>query len=297
MFEGFTDFVVEGPVEIRGKVGGSGDTALLLLHGYPQNHHEWAVVAPLLSKKFTVVCPDLRGYGQSGKPPDSGDAYSFRQMANDQVGVMRKLGFERFHVVGHGRGARTAHRLALDHPDSVLSASFLDIVPTLDMFARVDAQFARTYWHWFFLQLPSPFPERLIEGDPDHFYQASLFALGKMGPEDFDATQLEAYRRDWRSPDFIRGSCADYRAAAAVDLQLDRQDAGAMIEVPCLVLWGEQSTLAEAFDIPTVWKGRLARPSFASVPAGHFFVDQRPVEVADLLDGFLGKVVAQTSSS
>jgi haloacetate dehalogenase len=180
----------------------------------------------------------------------------------------------------------------LDHPDTVLSACFMDIVPTLDMFERVDAEFARTYWHWFFLQLPSPFPERLIEGNPDHFYQASLFALGKMGPEDFDAAQLEAYRRDWRSPDFIRGSCADYRAAAAVDLPLDRQDASAMIEVPSLVLWGEQSTLAQAFDIPAVWKRRLARPRFASLPAGHFFVDQRPYEVAAMLDDFLGTIAA-----
>jgi haloacetate dehalogenase len=169
----------------------------------------------------------------------------------------------------------------------VISTAFLDIVPTLDMFARVDAQFARIYWHWFFLQLPSPFPERLIEADPDHFYQASLFALGKMGPRDFDAKQLEAYRQGWRDPDFIRGSCADYRATAAVDLPLDQLDAEVIIQCPSLVLWGEQSTLAQVFDIPAVWKRRLARPVFASLAAGHFFVDQRPIEVAQILIDFL----------
>lgn len=197
MFEDFKDFTVTGDTDIVGKIGGSGPP-VLLLHGYPQNHWEWARVAPRLAERYTVVCTDLRGYGASGKPPAEGDAYSFRRMARDQFEAMRSLGFERFHLVGHDRGARTAHRIALDHSQALRSLAVLDIVPTLDMFERVDAAFARAYWHWFFLQLPHPFPEQLIASDPDHFYEASLFALGQTSESVFDPRQLRAYRESWR---------------------------------------------------------------------------------------------------
>ncbi len=288
MFEGFKEHLVSCEVDIHARVGGQGP-AVLLLHGFPQNLFEWARVAPLLAEHYTVVCTDLRGYGKSGKPAAEGDAYSFRAMARDQVAVMNALGFDRFHVVGHDRGARTAHRLTLDHPKAVLSLSLLDIVPTLEMFANANAEVARAYWHWFFLQQPSPYPEKLIEASPDHFYEGFLSTLGNMLLGDFDQAQLEAYRCAWRDPDFIRASCADYRTTASIDCALDQQDLMRKVDCPSLVLWGAAGVLAQRFDVRSLWAKRLAQAEFATVNGGHFFVDQLPLQTAEILGRFLDK--------
>lgn len=291
MFEEFEERTIScAAVDIQARVGGQGP-AVLLLHGFPQNHFEWAHVAPLLAQRYTVVCADLRGYGHSGKPPSDGDAYSFRAMARDQVEVMNALGFEHFHVIGHDRGARTAHRMALDHPQAVLSVSLLDIVPTLDMYAGSNADVGRAYWHWFFLQQPFPYPEKLIEAMPDHFYEGFFSTLGGMRLTDFDPTQLAAYRHSWRDPEFIRASCADYRCAATVDCALDRDDLERKVLCPALVMWGSSGVLPKLFDVRGLWAQRLAQPMFVTVEGGHFFVDQWPVRTAEILGDFLDQQV------
>jgi len=289
MFEGFQRRRVEvADVAINCVVGGSGP-ALLLLHGFPQNLYMWARVAPLLAHTHTVVCADLRGYGDSSKPvgrPDHAN-YSFRAMADDQLAVMRSLGFDRFHVVGHDRGGRTGHRMALDHPDSVLSLAVLDIVPTYVMFDEVDRHLARAYWHWYFLQQPAPYPEKIIAADPDTFYEGCLFGWGATGAEGFDPEQLAAYRRTWRDPAAIHGSCCDYRAAGTVDFELDRADLGRQVQCPSLVLSGAAGLMHRLFDMQAVWAPRLADMRFASLPGAHFFVDQFPEETARIVRDFL----------
>ena len=296
MFEGFKEHMVSCEVDIHARVGGRGPP-VLLLHGFPQNLFEWARVAPLLAGRYTVVCTDLRGYGQSGKPAADGDTYSFRAMARDQVAVMHALGFDRFHVIGHDRGARTAHRMALDHPKAVRSLSLLDIVPTLDMFASTNAEVARAYWHWFFLQQPFPYPEKLIEASPDHFYEGFFTTLGNMRLDDFDQAQLEAYRCGWRDPGFIRASCADYRTTALIDCALDQKDLARQVDCPSLVLWGSAGVLAQRFDVRKLWARQLAHAEFATVDGGHFFVDQWPVQTAEILGRFLDKNSAGGSSA
>jgi haloacetate dehalogenase len=289
MFEGFArKQVAIDDVMINCVVGGSGP-AVLLLHGFPQNLALWAKVAPILAEKFTVVCADLRGYGDSSKPacaPDRSN-YAFRAMAKDQVGLMKKLGFERFHVVGHDRGGRTAHRLALDHPDAVRSLTVMDIVPTHAMFMETNRQLAYAYWHWSFLAQPAPFPERLIGADPDFFYETCFLGWGVAGLDDVDPEMLAEYRRCWRDPDMIHGSCSDYRAAGTVDLEHDSADIEMKVACPTLVLFGSKGLMHKLFDIPATWRKRCADVRADSLPGGHFFVDQFPNETAALLLGFL----------
>lgn len=289
LFHGFREATLDVGITIHVRVGGDGPP-VLLLHGFPQNMAMWARVAPLLARRYTVVCADLRGYGDSGKPPPAPDAsnYSFRAFAQDQVAAMRRLGFERFHVVGHDRGARTAHRMALDHPDTVLSVALLDIVPTLAMFDGVDQRIARAYWHWYFLQQPAPYPEKVIAAHPDHFFEGCLAGWGATRLQDFDPEQLGEYRRTWRMRDCIFGMCADYRAAAHVDVELDRADAGRRVTCPTLVFWGSTGLMANLFDMHAVWAPRIARMQTASLPGGHFFVDQFPGETTAILEDFLG---------
>jgi len=203
MFEGFRRGRMQlADVTINYLLGGSGPP-VLLLHGYPQNLSMWARVAPILAQRFTVVCADLRGYGDSSKPaalPDSSN-YSFRAMADDQVALMKSLGHERFHAVGHDRGGRAAHRMALDHPEAVASLAVLDIVPTHAMYMETDRHRSQAYWHWYFLAQPAPFPERLIGADPDFFFETCLVGWGKTRLEDFDQEMLADYRRCWRPGD------------------------------------------------------------------------------------------------
>ncbi|MHA6820367.1 alpha/beta fold hydrolase [Ralstonia pseudosolanacearum] len=289
MFEGFEHRNIHvADAAIHCVVGGSGPP-LLLLHGFPQNLYMWARVAPMLANEYTVVCADLRGYGGSSKPQGAPDCanYSFRAMAADQRNLMRSLGFDRFHLVGHDRGGRTGHRMALDHPDSVLSLAVLDIVPTHVMFDAVDRHVARAYWHWYFLQQPAPYPEQVIGADPDTFYEGCLFGWGATGADGFDAEQLEQYRKGWRDPAAIHGSCCDYRAGGSIDFELDRADLGRQVQCPALVLSGSAGLMHGLFDMQAVWAPRLANMRFASLPGGHFFVDQFPEDTARVLRAFL----------
>jgi haloacetate dehalogenase len=289
MFEGFQRGKARvGELEINYAAGGKGPP-LLLLHGYPQNLAMWARVALLLAKKFAVVCADLRGYGDSSKPKADADSsnYSFRAMAGDQVKLMKSLGHEQFHVVGHDRGGRTAHRMALDHPGAVRSLAVLDIVPTYAMFMDTNRQRARAYWHWYFLSQPAPFPEHMIGKDPDFFFETCLLGWGATRVEDFDPEMLADYRRCWRNPEMIHSSCSDYRAGATVDMEHDQADIDTKVACPTLAFWGANGHMHKLFDIEQEWRKRCANVRTASLPGGHFFIDLLPEDTARVLGEFL----------
>ncbi|WP_299358174.1 alpha/beta hydrolase [uncultured Paracoccus sp.] len=289
MFQGFERgrIAVDG-VEIAYVAAGDGPP-VLLLHGFPQTKALWAQVAPRLAGGRRVICADLRGYGDSGKPQDDADheAYSFRRMGADMHGLMAALGHDRYDLVGHDRGGRTAHRLALDQPQAVRSLTVMDIVPTLTVFDTADARLASVYWHWFFLSQPAPFPERLIGGDPDFFFETCLAGWGSMALRDFDPAQLDDYRRCWREAGTIHGACADYRAAATIDLDHDRADLDRRVDCPTLVLYGAEGAMARLYDVPATWAPRCRDMRADAVPGGHFFVDLHPDRVAAALDAFL----------
>jgi haloacetate dehalogenase len=289
VFEGLERQTVNvAGVDIACVVGGSGP-AIMLLHGFPQNLAMWARVAPILAERYTVVCADLRGYGDSAKPrclPDRSN-YSFRAFARDQIGLMRHFGFHRFHVIGHDRGGRTAHRMALDFPEAVRTLTVMDIVPTYAMFMDTNRKVAGAYWHWYFLSQPEPFPERLIGADPDYFYETCLLGWGAAKIGDFDQEMLGEYRRAWREPEMIHGSSSDYRAAASIDLKHDAEDLDRKVACPTLVFYGAAGMMARLFDIPAEWRKRCANVTAASLPGGHFFVDQFPGKTARTLAGFL----------
>jgi haloacetate dehalogenase len=293
VFENFRRGKIEvGDVDINYVAAGHGPP-LLLLHGFPQNLAMWAKVAPILARGHTIVCADLRGYGDSSKPkcaPDNAN-YSFRAMANDQVALMRALGFERFHVIGHDRGGRTAHRMALDHPDRVLSLTVLDIVPTYAMFMETNRHVAGAYWHWYFLSQPEPLPERLIGTDPNFFYETCLTGWGATKLADFDSEMLADYRRCWRDAGMIHGSCSDYRAGATVDLELDGADLDKKVRCPTLVVWGGNGVIQKYFDVAAAWRSRCTMVSTETLPGGHFFVDQFPDDIARILGQFLRSLV------
>ena len=293
MFEGFeTRTVNVNGIEIACVIKRHAEPAkpaVLMLHGFPQTKAMWSHIAPTLGQNFTVVCADLRGYGDSAHPaclPDASN-YSFRAMAADQAGLMHALGLPQFHLIGHDRGARTAHRLALDHPQAVKSLTLMDIVPTTELFLHVTRQVAGAYWHWFFLSQPAPFPEALIGADPDYFYETCLLGWGGSKLADFDAEQLAEYRRCWRKPSMIAGSCGDYRAAASIDLVHDQADMATKLNCPSLVFYGEQGVMNKLYDIPEQWRKRLAHVQSASLPGGHFFPDMRPSETAQILLDFV----------
>tara|TARA_R110002110_G_scaffold12615_11_gene59681 strand:- start:1269 stop:2150 length:882 start_codon:yes stop_codon:yes gene_type:complete len=283
---GFTEgkATVNG-VEIAYATGGSGPP-LLLLHGFPQTHAMWRDVAPALAQHFTVVASDLRGYGASGKPRGDG-AFSFRNMAKDQQALMAHLGLDRFHLVGHDRGGRTAHRLALDHPDCVLSLTVMDIIPTHLLLDELNRHVARAYYHWFFLAQPEPFPETMIAHDPDAFFESCLLGWGSAHIAEFDPVALDAYRTAWRHPETIRGMCADYRDALSVDFADDAADLGAKVTCPALVMYGADGAMAQAYDVPATWADRLSNMQGVGIPGSHFFVDQQPKETTAALMTFL----------
>jgi len=282
---GFTDRAARlGGPRIAWSEGGAGPP-LLLLHGFPQTRALWARVAPRLARTHRVICPDLRGYGASGKPQEIA-AYSFREMARDQIALMQHLGFPNFSVAGHDRGGRVAHRLALDAPQAVARASVMDIVPTLTLLDSLRREVAQAYYHWFLLAQPAPFPETLIAHDPDAFYHACLLGWGGARLGDFDAAQLAAYRAAWRDPDTTRGMCNDYRAALAHDVHHDAADADRRIACPLLVLYGADGAMARHFDITATWAPKAARMDSAALPGGHFFVDTAPEATARALERF-----------
>jgi len=274
--------------EISLIIGGSGPP-VLLLHGYPQSHAMWHKIGPRLAQHFTVVCPDLRGYGDSGKPARDPDhsTYSKRAMAQDQVEVMHALGFERFALVGHDRGARVAHRLARDHVEQVERLVVLDISPTAIMYGKTDKAFATAYYHWFFLIQPYDLPERLIAADPGYYLRKKLGGFGVSGLGIFDTRALAEYERCFRDPATIHATCEDYRAAATIDLEHDAADMGRKIDCPLLVLWGEKGVVHRFFDPIEDWKSVASDVRGKALPCGHFLAEEAPEETYAEVVGFL----------
>jgi haloacetate dehalogenase len=276
-------------IRISAEISGSGSPALLL-HGYPETKAMWNLVAPRLAQRHTVIAADLRGYGDSDKP--AGERYSKREMAADQLALMNTLGFERFAVVGHDRGARVGHRLAIDHPDVVSSLAVLDIVPTVHMFDNVDRTMATSYFHWFLLAMGDGTPEALLRSAPIAWL-ASRFRGRALRP---DAITDEAYAEYERCFDdaTIAASCADYRAAATVDLDQDRADreAGRMLGMPLLALWGDSSYVGRNFDVRGVWQTYASSVEGHSIRADHYLAEEAPEDTAKALLGFLDAVGA-----
>ncbi len=288
LFPGFTAHTLRtSSAEIHCLVGGSGPP-LMLLHGYPQTHAMWHRIAPALAREFTVVCPDLRGYGDSSKP-DGGERsvnYSKRAMAADQVEVMHALGHRRFLLAAHDRGARVAHRLCLDHPQAVERVAVLDISPTRIMYARTDKAFASAYYHWFFLIQPYDLPERLIGADPVYYLRKKLGAWSG-GLAKFDAVALAEYERCFEDPATIHASCEDYRAAAGIDLEHDAADAAARVTCPLLVLWGDKGVVNRLFTPLRDWSEVATDVRGLALPSGHFLAEEAPEATLHELRAFL----------
>ena len=265
-------------VEIAFAVAGSGPP-MLLLHGHPQTHAIWHRVAPTLARSFTVVLADLRGYGDSSKPPGAADHanYAKRAMAADMIAVMAGLGFQRFDILSHDRGARVAHRLAMDHPSVVRRLVLLDIAPTLAMYEQTSEDFARAYWHWFFLIQPSPLPERLILADPAA-YVTDLMDGRSSGLAPFDQRALAEYQRCLALPGSAHGLCEDYRAAAGIDLEHDRADRadGRTLTAPLLILWGANGVVERCFDVLAEWRRVAGDVRGQTLPCGHYIAEEAP---------------------
>ncbi|MET9070094.1 alpha/beta fold hydrolase [Streptosporangium sandarakinum] len=285
MFEGFAEERVDtGEAELFVRHGGSGPP-LLLLHGHPRTHATWHRVAPLLADGFTVVCPDLRGYGRSSKPPTTPDhePYSKRAMARDCVALMRALGHERFAVAGHDRGAYVAQRVAMDHPDAATRLVVMDAVPIGEALGRADARFAAAWWHWFFLGQTDKPAERVISADPDAWYRAT--------PEQMGAEAYEDYRRAIHDPATVHAMCEDYRAGLGVDRAADDADrrAGRRITCPVLFLWSERDDMEDLYgDPPAIWRDWADDVRGASIDSGHHMAEEAPAELAAELRRFLG---------
>jgi haloacetate dehalogenase len=287
LFPGFTTHRIQtAETEIRSVVGGNGPP-LLLLHGYPQTHAMWHRVAPALARAYTVVCADLRGYGDSGKPPSDAThaAYSKRAMARDMVELMRDLGHARFRLAGHDRGGRVAHRLCLDHPDAVSHVAVLDISPTRTMYARTDQAFATAYYHWFFLIQPFDLPERMIGADPVYYLHRKLGGWGT-GLAHFDPRALAEYERCFKDPATIHASCEDYRAAASIDLEHDAAGAARHIACPLLVLWGERGIVNRLFSPIDDWREVADDVRGCMLDAGHYLAEEVPDETLRELTAF-----------
>jgi len=289
MLEAFDRFeVMRGGVRLSGRRGGAGKP-LLLMHGHPQSHVMWHRVARRLAEEFTVVMIDLRGYGDSARPaPGEGScAYSKREMASDALAVMAAQGFSRFHVLAHDRGARVAHRLAMDHPQAVDRLMLLDIAPTLDMYEGTSRQFAQAYWHWFFLIQPPPLPEALIESDPVR-YLRSVMGSRHAGLSAFAPEALAEYERCIRIPGSAQAICSDYRASAGIDLEHDRADisAGRKLPQPLRVLWGDHGIVGRCFEVLALWRERAQDASGHSLPCGHYIAEEAPEPLLEEALGF-----------
>ncbi len=288
MFEGFDSFDhVIGEVSLHGRIGGSGPP-LLLLHGYPQTHVMWHKMAPQLAERFTVVAPDLRGYGASSCPvtrPDHSQM-SKRTMAADMVGLMATLGFSHFDILSHDRGARVAHRLAMDAPEAVRKLIILDIAPTREMYANTTLGFARAYAHWFYLTEPYPLPERMISTDPQDFWDKKCM-FGAAGDGPFSPGARAAYHAAFDNPDVIHASCEDYRAAATIDIAHDDADGDAKLTCPVHVLWGAHGAIEAFFDCLSLWRLRAEQVTGKSLPGAHYLAEELPEMILEETFAFL----------
>jgi haloacetate dehalogenase len=281
MFQNFSTFECtvgsgSASVTLRGRHGGIGP-AILLLHGHPQSHAMWHLVAPQLAATHSVVMMDLRGYGDSDRPAVTETSHSKRTMALDAVAVMQQLGFAQFNVLAHDRGARVAHRLALDHPQAVRKLMLLDIAPTLAMYENTSEAFARAYWHWFFLIQPAPLPERLIEANPVA-YLHDVIGRRHAGLAAFAPQALAEYERCIAIPGTAQAICEDYRASAGIDLEHDRADraSGHKLTQALRVLWGVQGSVGRCFDVPALWRAAAHNFSGRSLPCGHYIAEEAP---------------------
>lgn len=292
MFEQFTQHrITTSGATINLVMGGAG-YPLLLLHGYPQTYVMWHQVAPVLAQHFTVICADLRGYGDSDKP-NSDPAhltYSKRVTAQDQVELMDILGFKRFFAAGHDRGGRVLHRLLLDHPNRVDQAAVLDIVPTRTIFQTVDKELATAYEHWFFLIQPYDFPERLIGADPE-FYLKTKIHQWSATQTGFTEAAMAEYSRCFSQPAVIHATCEDYRAAASIDLDHDEADIDQKIQCPLLVLWGAKGVMQRRYDVLQTWRDRAIDVRGQALDCGHFLPEEAPQQTAQALLDFFSDIL------
>ena len=294
LFAGFENGRIEtGGATINFVAAGAGEP-VLLLHGYPETLACWHKIAPTLAQRYRVVCADLRGYGDSSKPeglPDHSN-YSKRAMALDMVELMDKLGHPSFHLVGHDRGARVSHRLALDHRPRVRSLTVLDISPTLTMFERTDLAFATAYYHWFLMLQPPPLPEQMLAG------LVPFYILGRVGRAEpdissFDPEAIAEYVRCYADPRAIHASCEDYRAAGTIDLEHDRADRHQKLEMPVLALWGSHAVVGKMFDCLKDWREAAVNVHGQAIDCGHFLPEEAPEETRQELERFLARHAQQ----
>jgi len=283
----------EPGIKINVFSAGSAKEAILLVHGHPENHLMWRYLAPDLAQKYTVVAPDLRGYGDSSKPEGLEDHsnYSKRAMANDLVTVMQKLGFTRFHIAGHDRGARVLHRMVMDHPDKILSCTLMDIVATYDMYKETNQTFATKYWHWFFYIQGKGFPETCLSADPKRFINYNLnLKIGPAARHRFQQDVLDDYTRCFSDYNTVHGICEDYRASAGIDMKWDEEDRKKKIKTPLLILWGANGVVGSLWDVPAKW--RLLADNIEAFPVpqcGHFVPEEQPEFVLEKMLPFLEK--------
>ncbi len=290
MLEKFTTKQIKtSGAKINAKIAGNGPP-VLFLHGYPQTHIIWHKVAPELASHYTVVLTDLRGYGDSSKPKSDvkHSVYSKREMALDQVEVMQNLGFKKFSVVGHDRGARVAHRMLIDYKQSVIKAVLMDIVPTLTMYEETDRDFAYNYYHWFFLTQPFDLPEQMIGSDPKYYLQKKIKSWGRN--KDFITQEaFKEYLRCFSNPETIHASCEDYRASNTIDLLHDKKDYGTKIDTPLLVLWGSDAFVGSHYNVLDVWKKYANNVQGAPISGGHYIPEEAPKETINSIIKFLNE--------
>ena len=289
MFKNFKQDIIEvNGVNINYKIGGKGEP-LLLLHGYPQSHVLWRKIAPLFAENYTVICSDLRGYGDSDKPQSDKKhlTYSKKTMGLDQNELMKKLGFNEYFLVGHDRGGRVAHRMAIDFKENIKKISVLDIVPTSHVFKNTNAILAKRYYHWFFLIQSYPLPETMIGNDPEYYIRSKLQMWGANN-EYLTEEIIQEYLRCFTT-ETIQASCEDYRAGASIDLVHHEEDFDKKISCPLQVLWGSKATIEELYDPIKVWKEWALNVEGQSIDCGHFLPEESPVETYNAIINFLKK--------